>query len=147
MIIVGSGLSEGNKEDNMTTLETARLWIQGMDEHDVNKMFNLCTEDLFGEEIADAHPNIGRKAVAESYVDLFEGFPDCTSQIVNEFAGNDQVLIEVRWMGTNTGPFRGTPATDKAVDCRIAYIFMFNGDKICRITEYYDGATVAAQLS
>ncbi len=131
----------------MAILDVARQWIRGMDEHNVKKMFDLCTEDLYGEEIAEPHPNIGRKAVADSYVDLFKGFPDCISEILNEFAGSDQVLIEVRWTGTNTGEYRGAPATHKPVDCRIAYIFKFRGDKICRITEYYDGATVGAQLS
>jgi predicted ester cyclase len=62
-------------------------------------------------------------------------------------ADGDQVLIEVRWIGTNSGPYRGTPATDKVVDVPIAYIFKFRGDQICAITEYYDGATVGAQLS
>lgn len=131
----------------MTILEISRQWIKTMDEHDAGKMFALCTEDLLGEEIAEPHPYVGRNAVADSYVDLFQGFPDCKSEILNEFTGGDQALIEVRWTGTNTGSFRGTPPTDKLVDCRIAYIFRFRGDQICQITEYYDGATVAAQLS
>ncbi len=130
----------------MAILDIAKQWIRGMDEHDVDGMFKLCTEDLYGDEVAEAHPCVGRQAVADSYADLFTGFPDCKSDIVNEFAGRDQVLIEVRWMGTHTGQFRGTPATDKVVDCRIAYIFKFLGEKICRITEYYDGASVAAQM-
>ncbi|OGO64007.1 MAG: hypothetical protein A2029_10215 [Chloroflexi bacterium RBG_19FT_COMBO_47_9] len=131
----------------MTNIQVARDWIQGMNEHDVDKMFRVCTEDLFGEEIAEPHPMVGRSAVADSYVDLFEGFPDCKSEIINEFSGDGQTLIEVRWTGTNTGSFRGTPPTNKPVDCRIAYIFAFQGENISRITEYYDGATVASQLS
>ena len=130
----------------MAILDIAKQWIWGMDEHDVGKMFKLCTEDLYGDEVAESHPFVGRQAVADSYADLFTGFPDCKSEIINEFAGSNQVLIEVRWTGTNTGAFRGTPATNKIVDCRIAYIFKFLGEKICRITEYYDGATVAAQM-
>jgi steroid delta-isomerase-like uncharacterized protein len=131
----------------MTNVEIAKQWIEGMNVHDVDKMFSLCTEDLFGEEIAEPHPYVGRKAVADSYTDLFEGFPDCESEILNEISGDGQALLEVRWTGTNTGSFRGTPPTGKPVDCRIAYIFAFREDKISRITEYYDGATVAAQLS
>ncbi len=131
----------------MSNLDTARSWIKAMDEHDVDKMFSLCCPDLIGREIAEPHPNIGREAVAATYVDLFQGFPDCRSEILNELANDDQVLIEVRWIGTNSGSFRGTPATNKVVDVPIAYIFKFDGDRISRITEYYDGATVAAQLS
>ncbi len=131
----------------MSNLETARAWIRGMDEHDVNKMFALCAPDLIGREIAEPHPNIGCDAVAATYVDLFQGFPDCRSEILNEIEGSDQVLVEVRWIGTNSGPYRGTPATDKVVDVPIAYIFKFREGLISRIAEYYDGATVGAQLS
>ena len=55
--------------------------------------------------------------------------------------------MEIRWIGTNTGSFRGTPPSDKVCDVRIAYIFKVKEGKISGITEYYDGATVAAQLS
>jgi steroid delta-isomerase-like uncharacterized protein len=128
-------------------LHIAEQWLQGMNEHDVNKMFNLCQPDMIGDEVAETRPNIGREAVAASYVDLFEGFPDCRSEIINEFSNSDQALIEIRWTGTNSGAFRGTPPSNKVVDVRIAYIFKFQGDRISRITEYYDGAAVAAQTA
>ncbi len=130
----------------MDNLQIAKAWLQGMNEHSVEKMFGLCREDMIGEEVAEPHPNVGRKAVADSYVDLFNGFPDCASEILNELADKDQALVEIRWTGTNTGAFRGDPATDKRVDVKIAYIFKFQDGKISRITEYYDGATVASQM-
>ncbi len=130
----------------MTQYEIVRAWLEAMNTHDVEKMFSFCTEDLVGLEVADLHSNDGKKAVADSYTDLFRGFPDCKCKILNIFGGDEQVLTEVRWTGTNTGPFRGETATNKAVDVRIAYIFKFEGDMICRITEYYDGTTVAAQM-
>ncbi len=131
----------------MNNLETAREWLRGMDAHDVDHMFDLCTEDLYGLEVAEPHPNIGCDAVKASYVDLFQGFPDCHSEILNGFAEGNQAIVEIRWVGTNTGSFRGTPPTDKVCDVRIAYVFAFRDGKISRITEYYDGATVAAQMS
>lgn len=131
----------------MSNLQTAEAWIMGMNDHDVVKMFAECKPDMVGREIAEPKPNIGRDAVAATYVDLFQGFPDSRCEILNEFASDGQVLIEVRWVGTNTGPYRGEAATNKVVDVPIAYIFKFGGDQIERITEYYDGATVGAQLS
>lgn len=131
----------------MTNLKTAEDWIYGMNDHDVGKMFAACKQDMIGREIADPKPNVGRDAVAATYVDLFQGFPDSHCEILNEFASDGQALIEVRWVGTNTGPYRGTPATNKVVDIPIAYIFKFSGEQIERITEYYDGATVGAQMS
>jgi steroid delta-isomerase-like uncharacterized protein len=118
-----------------------------MNDHNVDKMFAACKPDMIGREIAEPKPNIGRDAVAATYVDLFQAFPDSRCEILNEFSDGEQVLIEVRWIGTNSGPFRGAPATNRVVDVPIAYTFKFGGDNIERITEYYDGATVGAQLS
>ena len=124
----------------------AKNWLLAMNEHDVNKMSALCWEDAVGEEIAEAHPNENREQIAASYHELFTAFPDCTAEILNSFAGKDQVLFEVRWKGTNKDSFRGTPATGKLMDIKIAYIFKIVKGKIKRITEYYDGATVARQM-
>jgi len=124
-----------------------RNWLQAMNEHDVNKMSSLCWEDAIGEEIAEPHPAENREQIAKSYRELFHAFPDCTAEILNIFSGEGQVLTEVRWKGTNKSSFRGTPATGKLVDIKIAYIFKIVSGKIKRITEYYDGATVAAQMS
>ncbi len=131
----------------MSSLDTAKAWLRSMDEHDVDKMFDLCCEDMIGLEVAEPHPNIGRQAVKDSYVDLFGAFPDCRSEILNEFASGDKAVVEIRWIGTNTGSFRGTPPSGKVCDVRIAYIFGLRDGKIANITEYYDGATVGAQLS
>jgi steroid delta-isomerase-like uncharacterized protein len=65
---------------------------------------------------------------------------------LNIFSGEDQVFAEVRWSGTNRADFRGTPATGRFVDIRIAYIFKIEKGKIRRITEFYDGAAVATQM-
>ncbi len=126
--------------------EVAKQWLSAMNEHDINKMSSLCLEDAEGEEIAEALVARGREQISKSYRELFAAFPDCTCDILNIFSAQDQVLAEVRWKGTNRGDFRGTPATGKAVDVKIAYIFKIINKKIKKITEYYDGATVARQL-
>ena len=127
-------------------VEIAKNWLKAMNEHNVDKMSVLCWEDAVGEEIAEPHPAKGRDQIANSYRELFTAFPDCASEILNTFSGKDQVLAEVRWTGTNKGDFRGTPATGKFVDIKIAYIFKIDKGKIKKITEYYDGATVAKQM-
>jgi steroid delta-isomerase-like uncharacterized protein len=124
----------------------ARKWLQAMNEHDVGKMSSLCWEDAVGEEIAEPHIAENREQIAESYRELFVAFPDCSAEILNSFSGKGQILIEVRWKGTNKNSFRGTPATGKVVDIKIAYIFKIVEGKIKKITEYYDGATVARQM-
>lgn len=127
-------------------VKIAKDWLKAMNEHNVDKMSPLCWEDAIGVEIAETRPAENREQIAESYRELFTAFPDCTAEILNIFSGEDQVLAEVRWKGTHKNDFRGTPATGKLVDINIAYIFKIREGKIKKITEYYDGATVARQM-
>jgi steroid delta-isomerase-like uncharacterized protein len=126
--------------------EIAQKWLDAMNRHDVGEMASLCWEDAVGDEVAEPSPYEGRESIAKSYRELFSGFPDCRSEVLNAFSGQDQALVEVRWWGTNKAEFRGLPATGKFVDIRIAYIFKVQEGKICKITEYYDGAAVARQM-
>lgn len=127
-------------------IHIARKWLEAMNGHDVERMSSLCWEDAVGEEVASPPPAVGRDQIAKSYRELFEGFPDCKGEVLNIFSGQDQVLAEIRWSGTNKVDFRGTPATGRFVDIRIAYIFRIEKGKIRRITEYYDGAAIATQM-
>ncbi|HXX36385.1 MAG TPA: ester cyclase [Thermodesulfobacteriota bacterium] len=127
-------------------IHIARKWLEAMNAQDVERMSSLCGEDAVGEEVASPPPAMGRDQIAKSYRELFEGFPDCKAEILNLFSGQDQVLAEVRWSGTNRADFRGTPATGRFVDIRIAYIFRVEKGRIRKITEYYDGAAVATQM-
>jgi steroid delta-isomerase-like uncharacterized protein len=127
-------------------IQIARKWLEAMNARDVERMGSLCWEDAVGDEVASPPPAMGRDQISKSYRELFEGFPDCKAEILNIFSGQDQVLAEVRWTGTNQADFRGTPATGKFVDIRIAYIFRVEKGKIRTITEYYDGASVATQM-
>jgi len=127
-------------------VEVAKSWLQAMNEHDVAKMSSLCWEDVLGYEVADPPPVPGREKIASNYRELFAAFPDCKAEILNMLSGPEQVLAEVQWKGTNKAEFRGSPATGKFIDIPIAYIFKIDGKKIRKITEYYDGATLAKQM-
>jgi steroid delta-isomerase-like uncharacterized protein len=117
-----------------------------MNAHDVDQMSSLCWSNAVGDEVASPPPAEGRDQIAKNYRELFTAFPDCRAVALNMFSGQNQVVAEVRWSGTNKANFRGTPASGKFVDIRIAYLFQIDAGKIRRITEYYDGATVASQM-
>jgi steroid delta-isomerase-like uncharacterized protein len=129
----------------MNTAELAEEWIAAMNAHDVERMAALLTEDAVGDEVAEAEPKRGRDSIAEGYREVFAGYPDCVAEIVNRIVGEDQAVVEVRFKGTNKGAFRGTPATDKPIDLRIAYIIKARQGKIERVTEYYDLVTLLTQ--
>jgi steroid delta-isomerase-like uncharacterized protein len=133
----------GTPVDN---LAVALAWMQAMEEHDAAKMGAMATEDVDVMEVAEGVAHKGRAHLVWAYEDLFGAYPDCSCDIVNTFAGDDQVLVEVQWKGTETGSFRGAPPTGGRVDIRIGYIFRFADGRITAITEYYDTGTLAKQL-
>ena len=127
-------------------LGLVRRWFAAMNALDAKGMGALCTAEVDVLEVAEREDHRGRDYLVWAYEDLFTGYPDAAAQMLNEFAGDDQVLVEVRWTGTNMGEFRGDPATGGANDVRIAYIFTVKDGAITRITEYYDMRTVISQL-
>lgn len=127
-------------------LAAARAWIQAMVDRDPAKMGAMATEDVKVLEVAEGEVHEGRDYLIWAYEDLFSAYPDCACEIINDFAGDDQVVIEVRWLGTETGSFRGQPPTVAKVDIRIGYVFRFADRLISAITEYYDAATLERQL-
>ena len=129
----------------MNAGQLAEEWIIAMNAHDVERMAALLTEDAVGDEVAEPETRIGRDKIADGYREVFAGYPDCTAEIVNRVIGSDQAVVEVRFKGTNKGAFRGTPATNKPIDLRIAYIIKARQSKIERITEYYDLVTLLTQ--
>lgn len=127
-------------------LKIAEIWMNAMNRHDLEKMESLYAEDVVGDEVAEPEVIVGKEKLTEAYKELFQAFPDCKVTITNRIAGADHVLLEIIWEGTNKGEFRGTPATDKRVKLRIAYIFRIRDGKIHEIREYYDAATYLKQV-
>jgi steroid delta-isomerase-like uncharacterized protein len=128
-------------------LLAARAWMQAMVKRDPAKMGAMAAEDVQVLEVAEGEVHEGRDFLIWAYEDLFSAYPDCTCEVLNAFAADDQVMVEVRWRGTETGSFRGQPATGGKVDIRIGYVFKFAGGLISAIIEYYDAATLERQLS
>jgi len=128
-------------------LAVAREWIQAMVERDPEKMGAMAAEDVEVLEVAEGEVHVGRDHLVWAYQDLFAAYPDCTCEVLNEFAGDDHVLIEVQWRGTETGEFRGQAPSGGKADIRIGYVFKLSDALISGITEYYDAATLERQLS
>ncbi len=129
----------------MSVAKVAEEWIIAMNAHDLRRMASLLQEDAVADEVAETEPRRGRKSIEEAYREVFEGYPDCEAKTLNQIIGSDQALIEVSFKATNRGSFRGSPATNKPIDLRIAYILKVEKGKISRITEYYDLVTLLTQ--
>ncbi len=131
-----------NREEAIRVIEG---FFVAMNDHDVDRMAEVCTQGIVADEVAEHEPFTGVSAFKKSYSDVFGGYPDCSAEVEETFVDGDAVICQVRWKATNTGNFRGVEPTAKPVDLRIAYFFRLKGGKIDRITEYYDLATLLVQ--
>jgi len=129
----------------MNAAQLAEEWINAMNAHDLERMAAILTEDAVGDEVAETEPRRGREKIVEGYREVFTAYPDCRAEIVNRLIGDDQALVEIRFKAVNKGAFRGTAASNKPIDLRIAYIIRERNDKIARVTEYYDLVTLLTQ--
>ena len=120
-------------------------FFNAMNKHDVIAMADCCSVDIVADEVAESEVFSGIEAFKQSYADVFRGYPDCTTEILERYGDGDTVICQVKWKARNTGVFRGAEPTGKPVEIRIAYFLTFAGDKISRITEYYDLATILSQ--
>ena len=89
----------------------------------------------------------GRAAVEQYYRDLLAALPDLLIQVQNRVVTDDAVVVEVVISGTQTGTWRGLPATGRAVRFPLCAIFRFapNG-KLTSEAIYYDRAGVLRQV-
>jgi steroid delta-isomerase-like uncharacterized protein len=88
----------------------------------------------------------GADAVRSVLEHLYAAFPDFAVDLGPLRHTEDAVLVEGRNTGTHLGPFRGFPATGRAVDYRVACVFEFDHDRLVQERIYYDVATILGQI-
>ena len=88
----------------------------------------------------------GEEAVRRYYAASRTAFPDQRNRVHAMHHGDDGVVVEFDLMGTHRGPLRGIPATGREFTCRMAAVFLFEGDRIVCERVYFDAATMLRQL-
>jgi len=98
------------------------------------------------ELIATGEVFDGTDAVRGYYAVSRAAFPDQRNRVLALHHTDDGVLVEFDLMGTHRGPLRGLPATGREFTCRMAALFLFEGDRIVCERVYFDAATILRQL-
>ena len=88
----------------------------------------------------------GTEAVRGYYAASRTAFPDQRNQIIAVHHADDSVIVEFDLEGTHEGPLLGFPATGRKFKCRLAAIFIFDGDRVACERVYFDSLTILAQL-
>jgi steroid delta-isomerase-like uncharacterized protein len=92
----------------------------------------------------------GKSQILASLESWHKAFPDAKGEVTNQFGIGDQVVTEVTFRGTHSGPLAGPtgtiPATGKKSEMQVAYVDQFRAGKIWRERAYFDLAGLMRQL-
>ena len=87
------------------------------------------------------------QAIRDHFAAFFGGFPDAACETVSLDPVTGQLAVW-RWIlrGTNTGPYRGIPATGRSLTLPGCEFIEVRGAKLHRVDGYFDRLTILAQL-
>jgi steroid delta-isomerase-like uncharacterized protein len=123
----------------------AEMW-EAWSAHDMKRLLPLFTDDFVYEDMPMGVVNRNASELRAFGEGFFSGFPDVTFEMRSSFADGTSGGSEWVMRGTHKGDLPGMPATGKRIDVRGAAVFEFTGDKIRRVSDYWDLATLLRQL-
>jgi steroid delta-isomerase-like uncharacterized protein len=88
----------------------------------------------------------GEAAVQRYFEETRTAFPDQRNELIALHHADDAVIAEFDLKGTHMGTFRGLPPTGRSFTCRMAALFLFEGDGLVCERVYFDSATILRQL-
>lgn len=100
----------------------------------------------YDDEPWDGH-YVGRDGVRAYYQDLLRAMPDLQIDVVERYATEAAVVVEVIIRGHHRGAWRGLPPTGRQVRFPLCGVYTFDDeDRLAGEKIYYDRATVLGQL-
>ena len=115
--------------------------------HDLDGLMSTFGASGFYEDSPWSERHEGLDAVRGYYRDLLSAAPDLHIEVKSRHVADDCVVLEVQLSGTQSGPWRGLPATGRRFDLPLCGIFSFDDqDRITGERIYYDRTTVLRQL-
>jgi len=131
-------------------INIAKAQIIAYNEKDWDKVRASTTADLVYDEAATHRKVEGIDQVLEVWQGWAAALPDSQGTIHNAFVSDDNVIIELTWRGSQTGPMQTPdgeiPATGKSIEMRACQIIEIEDGKVKSIRQYFDMMTMMQQL-
>jgi steroid delta-isomerase-like uncharacterized protein len=125
--------------------------IAAWNAHDVERAVAVFPDDVVWIDTGSPQPLKGKDALRQYLQGWFTAFPDIKLTAANRVASEDQVAVELNFVGTNTGnlqlaPGASIPATGKTVHGKGTYFVRFKDGKPVEVHSYPDLAGMMMQL-
>jgi steroid delta-isomerase-like uncharacterized protein len=131
-------------------IDAAKAPLLAYNEKNWDELGRLVTSDFIYDEVSTGRKAEGIDAVLPLWQGWAQAFPDSRATFHNAFASDSNVVIEITWTGTHTGPMQTPsgpiPPTGKSIAVRACMVTELEGDRVKRERHYFDMATLFQQL-
>jgi steroid delta-isomerase-like uncharacterized protein len=131
-------------------VQLAKENIEAFNKGDWERFKATLTSDNVYQEYATQRKTQGPDAIVELSKGWRTAFPDAHGTIQTAVEGNDKVVLEILWEGTQSGELASAmgpiPASHKRVKIPAVQVVSFRGDKISETKHYFDLMTMLAQI-
>ena len=131
-------------------IQKSRDLIDAFNTSNWDGMRQLMTADSVYKELGTQRTLQNPDQIIEAMEGWKKAMPDVKGTITNVFASGNQVVLEVIWEGTHTGPLVGPagtiPASGKVQVTSAAWMADFDGGKIKESRQYFDMLSFLQQI-
>jgi steroid delta-isomerase-like uncharacterized protein len=115
--------------------------------HDLAGIMATFGHDAEYDDTPWGENHLGRDAVEQYYRDVLTALPDLRIDVLDRLVSDDAVVLQVSISGTQTGTWRGLPATGRPVRFPLCAIYRFTADGMLASERiYYDRAGLLHQI-
>ena len=131
-------------------IDRARNVVDAFNNSDWERYLAAVTADSVYNEVGTQRQIEGRDAILSALKGWKQAMPDVKGTVTGAFGSGNEVVLEVTWQGTHTGPLEGPggtiPASGKRQTTPAAWIFDFDGDQVKESRQYFDMVAFLQQI-
>jgi steroid delta-isomerase-like uncharacterized protein len=124
----------------------ARAAVDAFNRSDWQHAEALLSPDSVYDEVGTGRRVEGREEIIELLKGWKQTMPDASGTVTGAIESGNQVLLEITWEGTMTGPWGDTPGTGRHQTTRAAWLLTVTGDAISESRQYFDSLAFMQQL-
>jgi len=134
----------------MDSIKCASQFVEAYNSGDWDRLKESFTADAVYDEVGTRRRLQGPDEILRANQGWKQAFPDSKGSITGAFADNGDVMLEITWEGTHTGPLESPqgliPPSGKHFEVRACQVVKVEQDKIKEDHHYFDMVSLLDQL-